>query len=151
MGEDIKRVNVEDCILKDITQGIELPVTRFDVTFKLDEIPTLNVVPALGRDLFNKVENEFNKMRERDEVELIITLDGVDTTIMTGFVSSISGSDNAGLFKRTVSATIAIKHKAVALATSPPLSTVFTGNASTTLTQLDNKKKMKYVVESIRN
>jgi hypothetical protein len=146
---EFERHIIQDCILRDLTQDIEVPVSRFEVVYALDEIPTMQIVPALGRDLFNKVDNDFNKMRERDEVELILTIDGDEKLLMSGIVAALSASDNAGVFKRTVSAVISVKHKAVLLATNPPMSVLFTGDKAATLTELNRRKKDKYFTSNI--
>ena len=48
MAEDANMtyINVEDCILK--TGGTDIPITRFDVNFVLDEIPTADLTLAVG-------------------------------------------------------------------------------------------------------
>jgi len=141
---EFERHIIQDCILKDITADVTIPVAAFEVVYNLDQVPTMQITPALGRDLFNQVAGDFSLMRERDQCQLILTIDGEDKLLMEGFVASLSGSDNAGIFKRTVSAIINIKHNAVLLANNPPMASIFTGNNQSRLVSLAKKRKNRY-------
>jgi len=119
-------IDVEDCILR--TGGADIPVARLDVKFALDEIPSGDLTLAVGRDLEGGNDSPISALEEGADAEIILTVDGTDHTLLKGYILSMSGSDNAGLFKRTTSLVVHIAHGARKLAGSPPTSYAYTGD-----------------------
>jgi hypothetical protein len=126
VAEDMTYIEVGECIL--ITGGNEIPVVRFDVDFKLDTIPSADLVLAVGRDLEGAFEAPVGDLAEGDEAELTVEVDGQTITLIKGILSSISASDNAGLFRRSTSLLVHIEHGAIKLAGSPASNFVYTND-----------------------
>lgn len=132
---------VQDCVLRLTDKGADLPVALFDINYQLDTIPTLAVVPAFGRPLFGHNERAtLEDVNERDPVELILRMDGVDRVLFSGFVATIGADDNTTLFRRTQSCTITAKHVITRLAGSPAQSVVYTKDGGQALTTLSQEK-----------
>jgi len=119
-------IEVEDCFLR--TNGADIPVARFDVNFVLDEIPSADLTVAVGRDLEGETECSISALEEGADAEIVLAVGGEAHTLLKGYILSMSGSDNAGLFKRTTSLVVHIAHGARKLAGSPPSSYAYTGD-----------------------
>jgi hypothetical protein len=119
-------INVGECLLT--TSGRDIPVAKFDVSFALNDIPKASLVLATGRSLEGDNGYPVQILEEGEEAEITLLVDEEKITLLKGFITSISGSDNAGLFKRTTSLVVHVSHKARVLAGSPPSSYVYTGD-----------------------
>ncbi len=126
MEDDMQHIQVGECILS--TAGNDIPVVKFTVSFKLDVIPAADVVLAVGRDLEGEFESPVADLKEGDDAELTLEVDGESITLIKGILTSISASDNAGVFQRTTSLVVHISHGAIKLAGSPATSFVYKGD-----------------------
>ena len=117
MAEDMQYIQVGECLL--LTDGNEIPIVKFNVSFKLDTIPSADLVLAVGRDLEGDFDSPVADLQEGADAEVTIEIDGETITLIKGIISSISASDNAGLFRRSTSLVVHIEHNAIKLAGSP--------------------------------
>jgi hypothetical protein len=148
--QEIQRTTVNDCQLRflendDGRQEFFLPVSKFDLTFELDTIPVAQVVPALGRNILTGTRTLFSSVKERDPVQLIISIDGTNRLLLDGFVSSQSGSDNNTPFNKKLSAVITIKHRAILLAGAPTVSFVYAADGTQNLLALEQRNFFKSI------
>ena len=124
------RTDVQDAYLlfpeTDSRDFIEMPVARFSVSFDLNQLPSAEVVPALGQEIFAGVRNSLADIKEGEAVQLWLKLDGEFILLIDGFVSALRGQDNSTPFSRRLSSVIDIKHRAVILSGAPTNSFAFT-------------------------
>jgi hypothetical protein len=130
------RTIVEDAWL-DVNDGTIIPVASFTVQYKVDFMPSAEIIPALGRDLATGNIATLENLQEEQSALLYLRINGEDRLMLSGYVAQIMASDNAGLFERKVSAKIIIHHRAVKLSGSPGLSYAYTSAHNATLAALD--------------
>lgn len=116
---------------------IVLPVASFEVKYRVNEIPSLKLVPALGRSLRSGKQSNLAKIKRGMKAEVFLSLNGTtsagtkltgDRKIMSGWVQSEGMSDTSGLTGRWLSGEISIIHRAGKLAGSPAVSYTFAGS-----------------------
>jgi len=134
------RAAVNDCVLTFVDKDLILPVAKFDVNYQLDAIPTLTVIPALGRSLSSGTQAFLKDVSVRDKVQLNLTINGSTRLLFEGYVSSISAGDNSNIFQRRLSASIQIKHNLIVLSGAPSVSFVYSGNSGEDLMTLEQRR-----------
>lgn len=123
----MQKTQVNDCyLLFPDKDNVRMPIARFKSVFALDDIPYCEVVPALGRELTKGVRMSLRSVEEGDAVQVWLKLNGENNLIIAGYVSMISGSDNATVFDRKLSAVLEIKHNIVKLSGAPASSFAYT-------------------------
>jgi hypothetical protein len=138
----LTHIEVGECYID--VEGLEkIPVSRFDVTYALNEIPSANIVPALGRPIEDDPANygSVKDLEEGQVASLIIYVDGVENLLLKGVISSINTDDNAGVFSSTLSVTLTIHHRTISLAGSPSSSFIVSQTNSKSIGTLINQKK----------
>ena len=116
----MQTIKVEDCWLT-LQGGLILPVASFEVNYQLNSIPQASIVPALGREIMTGTKASLLDVQEGMTADLYLKLNGSVRKIISGYVMQVSGSDNATMFTRSLSARIVVIHKAVKLAGAPPV------------------------------
>lgn len=138
------RNKVVDCVLA-LAGGRELPVAGFDVRFRLNEIPTAIITPALGREIrTDKTEGLAAAARGADAA-LWLEMEGMAGNgaalsgrrlLLNGFIQSVGMTDTSTPAARWLNGEIGVLHRAGKLAGSPAVSYTFAGShAGTSLTQ----------------
>jgi len=123
----VDHIRVNDCYLEfPDRDNVRMPVAKFTVSFELDMLPTAEVVPSLGREIRSGTRVSLKDISEGDLVQLWLTINGDRRLILEGYIQSISGSDNATIFNRRLTASLTIKHKGVVLAGAPSASLAYT-------------------------
>ena len=135
---DFTRHRVEDAWID--VDGTIIPVARFKASFRINELPTAQVVPAIGRDLTTGNLSTLEDLQEEMPAELYLQIDGEVKLILKGYIANITASDNATTFNQTVTANITIIHRAVKLAGSPGLSYIYSSANTATLASLEDRR-----------
>ena len=126
---------------------IVLPVAAFEAKYKLNEIPTMKITPALGRNLRGGGQSRLSDIERGMKVELFLSLEGStgngtkltgSRKIMSGWVQSEGVSDTAAVSGRWVSGEIGVIHRAGKLAGSPAVSFTFGASHAGTSLSLSN-------------
>jgi hypothetical protein len=130
----MQRFFVEDAFLQ--FEDKAMPVSAFDVQYKLNDIPYADVVPALGRGLIEGDRALLEEVQEGQAVSLVLKIDGIIINLMSGFVANITASDNSTPTSRRLSARIRIAHRVVKLAGAPTMSFAYSGKTATSLSLL---------------
>jgi hypothetical protein len=133
----IKRYKINDCVLRFPQRGVDMPVARFQSVYRLNEIPMASVVPAIGRGLGQRSNLvTLRDIKERDEAEILLKVDGKEHCMLHGYVFHISAEDSGTEFSRRFSGHITIRHRMTKLAGVPASSFVFTGETGASLESL---------------
>jgi hypothetical protein len=149
---ELNRVIVNKCVLTLLESGVEFPVSRFDINFRLNTIPTMTVVPGLGRSLRKGTQQLLKQAKVRDQVQLKLTVDGTERVLFEGYISTISGSDTANVFTRKLSASIQVKHNVIALSGAPSTSYIYSGSSGDNLNTLQfNKARMDAITSELNS
>jgi len=129
---------VSDCKLTvTSTDGVEtlLEVAGFTAVFALNELPTVQVVPALGKSIWDGTIISLEGVQKGDKASLTLTVNGTTTTIIKGYVQSISvRGSSAGS-----SSSITLSHQASILAGAPYGSYVYVKRSSNLRTSWADK------------
>ena len=140
--EELEHIMVGECLL--LTDTGDLPVARFEITYEINSLPTLNIVPALGRPLEEDADYiTLDEIQENSGAVLTIEVNGETHILLEGTVVSIGGDDNASSFRRTLSANITVLHKGIILAGAPSSSFVYSGNNNMIETLVNTKVRYK--------
>jgi len=140
MTPAIQRTLVQDCSLWFPDKELKMPVAKFSVTFALDSIPRAEVVPALGRNIVTGTQALLKDVENNMRVDLLIKINDVESTLLSGYVQDISGNDNSTPFARKLSTRITIMHLAIRLAGAPPTSFGYSTKHPSVLASLSSQK-----------
>ena len=133
----ITRYRVQDCILRLTEKNLSVPVARFDLDFALNAIPEAQIIPAFGRVIFGAGKGaSLTDIQEKDAVDLIIKVNGIQTLLLSGYISFIRTDDTASMFARRQALRLTVTHRAVKLAGAPSMSFVYAGHTGQSLDEL---------------
>lgn len=112
------------------TEVAHIPVSSFVVTYTMDEIPTAEVIPAIGKPLD---EDEFADafwdtiadIGKNMAARLRATINDEEQLLIDGYISAISTQDESSVSSRRMGASISIQGKAIKLAGAPSTSFVY--------------------------
>jgi translation initiation factor 1 (eIF-1/SUI1) len=106
---------------EDADEEAYLPLTRFRVTYAMNEIPMAEVYPAIGFNLRNPEQiTSITGLQENSQVRIDFRTGNTTVTLLEGFVSAIVVKETATAFKRSATAAVTIKHNAIRLAGAAP-------------------------------
>jgi hypothetical protein len=135
------RFRVQDCILRLTEKNMSVPVSRFELRFALNELPTAQIIPAFGRVVFGAGKwAGLADIQEKDAVDLILKVNGTQTLLLTGYISHIGTDDAATLFSRRQALRLTVTHRAVKLAGTPSSTFIYAGHAGQSLDTLGHFK-----------
>jgi hypothetical protein len=103
----------------------ELPISSFNVSFAVNELPLAVVKPALGVDFVKGNLASLVGIKESLPTKLYFTRNGAERLLFKGFVHRVSASDNTSIFNRWLTAEISLRHQAFVLAGAPTLSYLY--------------------------
>ena len=131
------RFRIQDCILRLTEKNMSVPVSRFELRFAMNELPTAQIIPAFGSVVFGAGKwASLSDIQEKDAVDLILKVNDKQTLLLTGYISHISTDDTASMFSRRQSLRITVTHRAVKLAGAPSASFIYAGHAGKSLDTL---------------
>jgi hypothetical protein len=137
----LKRFRVQDCVLRLTEKNLSVPIARFDLKFALNTIPTAVIIPAFGRSVFGAGKwASLSDIQEKDAVDLILKVNGIQTLLLSGYISHINTTDAASMFSRRQALTLKVTHRAVKLAGAPSASFVYAGHVGQSLWMLNHYK-----------
>lgn len=141
---NIKRLQVQDAALVLLDKELAIPLARFEVNFRLNEIPRATVIPTAGRlvQLQGKSARTgtLADISEGDRCVIKLKVSGVVYSLIEGFVQSINTDDTSSMFRRRQAARVVITHRAVKLAGAPAASFAYRSRSSDTLDLLYTHK-----------
>jgi len=111
--------------------GEVFPITTCDLTFALNQLPVVQVRPAVGRDFHNPDDfRDLSTTLSGKPAEIILDDGKGERRVFAGYVDTVQGTDSGDMFSRRREALMTLRHRASILSGAPAASMTFirTGN-----------------------